>query len=127
MSTFLRRALALDAVATGATALLLLAGGGLLAAPLGLPEGLLRGAGLFLVPFVALVGWSASRAVPPRPVVRAIIALNVAWVIASLALLVTGRVAPSALGIAFVIAQALAVGVFAELQILGLRRTRAPA
>ncbi len=58
---------------------------------------------------------------------RAIIALNVLWVAGSIGLLMSGYVAPTMLGHAFVIAQALAVGVFAELQFIGLRRTQATA
>jgi hypothetical protein len=42
-------------------------------------------------------------------------------------LLVSGWVAPTALGYAFVIAQAAVVAVLAELQIAGLRRTTATA
>lgn len=127
MSTFLHRALSLDAAATGATAALLLAGAGWLAGPLGLPAGLLRGAGLVLVPFVALVAWAGLRPVPPASAVLAVIGLNAAWVVASILLLVGGWVAPTALGTAFVVAQALVVGAFAELQLLGLRRTRTSA
>ena len=125
MSRFLRNALLLDAVATGGTALLLLAGGGLLAGPLGLPEPLLRGAGLTLLPFVGLVAWAALRCAPPAAV-WAIVACNAAWVLASFALLV-GWSDPTSLGAAFVIAQAVVVGAFAELQFIGLRRTRAAA
>jgi hypothetical protein len=59
--------------------------------------------------------------------VQAIIALNLLWVVGSMGLLMGGWVAPTALGTAFVIAQAVAVGVFAELQFIGLRRTQAAA
>ena len=45
----------------------------------------------------------------------------------SIGLLVSGWVAPTALGYAFVIAQAIVVGVFAELQFVGLRRSEAAA
>jgi hypothetical protein len=124
-STFLSRALLLDAVATGATAPLLLAAAGLLAGLLGLPESLLRYAGLLLIPFVALVAWAGTRGRAPVQVVRVIIGANAAWVIASILLLLSGWVQPTALGYAFVIGQAVVVGVFAELQMLGLRR--APA
>ena len=57
--------------------------------------------------------------------VKAIIALNVLWVLGSVGLLVSGWVAPTVLGYAFVIVQAIVVGVFAELQFIGLRRTGA--
>lgn len=124
-SLSLRQVLLLDAVATGITAVLLIAGAGLLSGPLGLPEILLREAGLMLVPFVALVGWTASRQFPVIGAVRAIIAGNVLWVVASLFLLVSGYVAPTLAGYVLVAAQAVAVGLFAELQLIALRRTRA--
>lgn len=127
MSSFLRRTRLLDAVATGATGLTLLAGAGLLAEPLGLPATLLRGAGLLLVPFIGLVAWAALRPVPLAAASWAIIGCNAGWVSVSLALLVGGWIAPTVLGTAFVIAQAVIVGVLAELQLLGLRRTTAAA
>lgn len=120
--SFLHGALLLDAVATGATALLVLLAAGPLAALLGLPALLLRAAGLILVPFVALVVWSGLQSRPPALAVNAIIAMNAAWVVASIGLLVSGAVAPTLLGYAFVIAQAAVVGVFAELQFVGRRK-----
>jgi hypothetical protein len=126
-STFLRRVLMLDAVATGATALLAVALASTLAGWLGLPAGLLRGAGLILIPFVALVAWTAARAQTPAGAVWTIIAMNGAWVIASVGLLLSGLVAPTLWGTAFVIAQAVVVGAFAELQIIGVRRAAAAA
>lgn len=114
----IRQALAIDFVATGATAALALAAAGFTAGLTALPEPLLRGAGLVLLPFLALV--AAMVAKPRRGGVIAVIALNIAWVIASIAVLAF-FVSPNALGYAFVVVQALAVGVFAELQILALR------
>jgi hypothetical protein len=87
----------------------------------------MREAGLLLVPYVALVAFVGTRETISRPAVHAIIVLNVLWVAASIGLLMGGSVAPTALGTAFVIAQAVAVGVFAELQFVGLRRTQATA
>lgn len=121
----LRQALLLDAVATGATALLLAGGARLLAEPLGLPEPLLRGAGLILVPFVALVSWVAYREPLPAGAVRTVIACNVLWVAASVLLLLSGHVAPTLGGYLLVGAQAVVVGLFAELQIIALRRIQA--
>ena len=126
-SQFLRRALVADAVMSGGAALILVAGGGIASGLLGLPEPLLRIAGVLLVPFVALVAFVGTRPAIAHEAVRAIVALNVAWVAGSILLLVSGWVAPTALGYAFVIAQALAVGVFAELQVMGLRRPVAAA
>lgn len=119
----LRHVLVADAIATGATALLLIAGAGLLAGMLGLPADLLRYAGFVLVPFVAFVAYAATRAPISRGAVWTIVIVNAAWVVASIVLLVSGYVAPTALGYAFVLAQALIVALFAELQALGLRRS----
>lgn len=120
--TFLRRALILDALASGATALLMIAGAGLVESLLGLPAALLRGAGLVLVPYVAFVVYAGTRDIISRSAVWMIIVANMAWAAASALLLVSGWVAPAALGYAFVIAQAVAVALLGELQYMGLRR-----
>ena len=120
--TFLRRALILDALASGATALLMIAGAGLVESLLGLPAALLRGAGLVLVPYAAFVVYAGTRDIISRSAVWMIIVANMAWAAASALLLVSGWVAPAALGYAFVIAQAVAVALLGELQYMGLRR-----
>jgi hypothetical protein len=97
-SPFLRKALLLDAAASGVTALLLIAGAGLLDGLLGLPVALMREAGLILVPFVAFVAWVGTREEALRGAVWAIVAANALWVVASIGLLVSGWVAPTALG-----------------------------
>ena len=51
-----------------------------------------------------------------------IIAINALWVAGSVLLLVSGTIAPTWLGYGFVIAQAIVVGVFAELQYFGLKK-----
>jgi hypothetical protein len=124
---FLRRALAADAVASGATGLLMALGAGPLTALLGLPEALLREAGLFLIPFAALVGFLAFRQGVPVPAVWAVIACNAVWAFDSVALLMTGWVAPTLLGTAFTLFQAAVVAGFAGLQVVGLRRMQAAA
>ena len=120
--TFLRMTLLLDAVASGATALLVLLAADFLAGLLALPAGLLRGAGLVLIPYVAFVAYLGLREHAPRAAVWLVIAANALWAIASLLLLVSGWVAPTMLGYAFVIAQALVVALFGELQYMALRR-----
>ena len=120
--TFLRRALLVDAVASGAMAFGLLALGPAIAELLQLPRDLLLGAGSTLVPFAAFVGYLASRGQPPRFAVWTVIALNALWIAESALLLATGAVTPNAFGYAFVIGQAVAVAVFAELEYVGLRR-----
>ena len=119
---FLRFALLADAIASGATGVLLIAGASLLDGLLGLPVALMREAGLLLMPYVALVTYVGTREVISRPAVRTIIALNILWTVCSIGLLLTDYVAPTALGYAFVLAQAAVVAVFAELQFVGLRR-----
>ena len=121
-SLFLRYALLADAIASGATGLLMIAGADLLTRLLGLPVALLRESGLLLVPYVALVAFVGTREIIQLGAVKAIIALNVLWVLGTVGLLVGGFVAPTVLGYAFVIVQAVAVGVLAELQLVGLRR-----
>jgi hypothetical protein len=122
MSRSLRLALLADAGASGATAALLVAVAGLLEPLLGLPVALMREAGMLLVPYVMLVLFVASRPTASVAVVNAIIGINAAWTAASGLLLVGGWVSPTLLGIAFVLAQALAVGAFAVVQYVCLRQ-----
>jgi len=122
MSRSLRLVILADAGASGATAALLVAGAGLLERWLGLPIVLMREAGLVLIPYVVLVLFVASRPVASLGAVNAIIGINAVWTAASLLLLASGRVSPTLLGIAFVMAQALAVGGFGVLQYVCLRQ-----
>jgi hypothetical protein len=126
-SSLLRRALLADAVFSGIAAALLTVDAGALAPLLELPEGLLRETGLFLIAYTALVGWLSSRSSLPKVLVMLVIAGNAAWTVGSIALLLSGTVAPNALGEAFIVAQAIATGVFAELQYMGLRRSASEA
>lgn len=121
---FLSRVLVVDVVATGATAVLLVAGAEFLQPLLQLPVALLRGAGLFLVPFVACIAvMSRMERVPPRAM-AAVVAINAAWVVASVWLVVGGPYQPSVPGTAFVLMQAAAVAVFVDLGWFGLRAAR---
>jgi hypothetical protein len=122
-STFLRRALLADAVFSGLAALGLSFGAGAFAALFHLPDVLLRETGLFLVAYTALVGWLAARSAVPKALVMLVIVGNAAWTLASIALLLSGAVSPNLLGEIMVVVQAIATGVFAELQYLGLRRS----
>jgi hypothetical protein len=90
---------------------------------LNLPETLLRETGLFLIAYTALVGWLWSRPQVPKLLVMIVIAGNAAWTLASIALLLSGAVAPNLLGDIVVVAQAIATGVLAELQYIGLRKS----
>jgi hypothetical protein len=122
-SSFLRRVLLVDAATSGAMGLALIFSGSLLADLLQLPAALLSQTGVVLIPFAAFVGYLATREQPPRFAVWTVIALNVVWVVDSIVLLWSGWVAPNALGYAFVVAQAVAVGILAELEYVGLRRS----
>ena len=122
-STFLSRALLADAIFSGVSAMSLTLGAGLLAPFFNLPEALLRETGLFLIAYTALVGWLGTRAAVPKVLVMIVVAGNAAWTLASIALLFSGAVSPNLLGEIVVVAQAIATGVFAELQYVGLRRS----
>lgn len=121
-SDMLRKVLYADSVVSGGAGLLLLAAGGPLGDAFGLSATFLRVVGVSLLPWFALLIYAATRPAPPRLLVAGIIGVNLLWVAGSVLLLVSGWVDPTGLGIAFVIAQALAVLAFADLQILGLRR-----
>ena len=122
-SLLLRRALLADAIFSGTAAVILTVGAGALAPLLNLPESLLRETGLFLILYAALVGWLGTRPAMPRMLVAIVVAGNAAWTLASFALLFSGLVSPNLLGEIFVAVQAVATGVFAELQYMGLRRS----
>jgi hypothetical protein len=70
-----------------------------------------------------LVGWLGTRSSMPKMLVAIVIAGNAAWTLGSIALLFSGAVTPNLLGEAFIAIQAVATGVFAELQYIGLRRS----
>jgi hypothetical protein len=122
-TTFLRWTLLADAATCVATGLLMTLGSGQLEQFLGLPAGLLRYAGVSLLPFAAFLVYLAKRENLSTQGVWTAIVLNTIWTAASLLLLMTGRVAPTELGYTFVIAQALGVAVFAGLEYFGLRKS----
>ena len=66
---------------------------------------------------------SASRSSVPKALVLLVIAGNAAWTLGSIALLFSGAVSPNLLGQVVTVAQAIATGVFAELQYIGLRKS----
>jgi hypothetical protein len=111
-----------DALITGATGALMLAGAGPLHDWLDLPTALLRWAGLFLVGYAGLVGWTGTRPAISRGVVTGFIIANLAWGIGCLVLLVSDAIDPNGWGIAFMLVQVAAVVFFAVVQGVGLRR-----
>ncbi len=123
LSSMLRRVLLADAVVSGATGLLMVLGTDALTGTLGLPTALLRYAGLILLPYGAFVAYVATRKNLHRSAVWAVMTINALWATDSILLLLSGWVAPTTLGYACVIAQAVVVAVFAELQYSAMRRT----
>ncbi|CAD5106646.1 hypothetical protein [Zestomonas carbonaria] len=123
-SLLLRRVLLADGLISGATGLLMLFATDWLSAFLELPRGLLLGAGASLLPFALGLFWLARCETLPRLAVWVVIGINALWVIDSIWLLVAGGLAPNLFGYAFVIAQAVAVALFAELQWFGLKRSQ---
>jgi hypothetical protein len=124
-SSLLRRALQADAIFSGASGVLLALGAADLGPLLNLPVALLREAGLFLIVYAAFVGWLGTRSSFPKILVAAVIAGNAAWTLSSIALMFSGAVTPNLLGETVLATQAIAVGILAELQFLGLRRSGA--
>jgi len=125
-SQFLRRALLADAIFSGASALLMMPAAEPLASLLNLPEALLSETGLFLVAYTVFVGWLSSRQSVAKVFVTLVVTGNAIWTGASIALLFSGWISPNLLGEVVIVVQAVATGVFAELQYVGLRRSSAP-
>lgn len=124
-SPFLRRVIAFDAVACAASGALMAFAAAPLAELTGLSPSLTQPTGIFLLVWAAFLGWLATRPALPRAVVWTIIAVNVVWVVENALFLLLGWVQPTALGYGFVIAQAVAVGIIADLQFVGLKRAQA--
>lgn len=121
---FLRKVLLADAASCLATGAAQVAATQPLALLLGLPGPLLAGTGWFLLGYAAVVAVVASRDPVPTPLVWVFVAGNIGWAAACVALLASGLLAPTALGIAWVLAQAVTVATLADLQWAGLRRHR---
>jgi hypothetical protein len=119
----LKFALLADAVASGATGLLMAAGASYLTGLLGLSADLLLYSGLFLLPYALAVAYVGSRTHIKPGMVWPIIVLNILWTIDSFILI--ARTEATALGMAFVTFQALVVFAFAVAQIMGIKRQKA--
>lgn len=119
--TTLRNVLLLDAATCVAAGALMAFGSNLVAGLTAIPAPLLAWAGLILFPVAALMLYAGLQVVPPRPVVWLIVIGNIGWVAASLALFAV--IAPNALGVTFILAQAAAVAVLALLEHSALQRS----
>src|SRR6266705_2535436 len=121
-SPFLRRVLLADAAASAVAGLAMLLGAGLLEPLLGIAAALLRAVGLAFLAYAAVVAYLGMHVRVASPAVQAVVAVNALWAAASILVLLTGWIAPTPLGYAFVIGQALAAAVFGALEQMGLRR-----
>ena len=124
---FLPNVMWADAASCAATGALQVAFTDALARLTGLPAPLLMGTGVFLLAYAVAAAFMATRRTPPRTLIGLVVVGNFGWAVACVALLMSGMFAVTALGMAWVLAQALCVVVLAELQWTGLRRTRGSA
>lgn len=122
-STLLRAALVLDAIGTGAVALLQLGGLEAVARRTGIPEDLLYGTGIFMVGYVALLVVLATRPRLPAWLVGTVVLGNAAWALGAIGLGVGADWPLSGYGVALLAVHAVAVASFAALQYLGMRRS----
>lgn len=114
--TTLKKTLTLDAATCAGMGLLLALGSGFVAGITHIPAPLLFWAGLILLPVACFMMWSTTAARPPVWAVFVIVAGNLLWVLVSLALPMTGTIAPNTLGWVFLLAQAAVVALFAVLE-----------
>jgi hypothetical protein len=118
----LRIALRLDAVVTGSNAVAYLALAGPLGDLFGVPASALRAIGAFLAVFAIAVWITARPAVISRPAAGTIAVANLLWAAGSVVALVADAWSPETVGAVWIALQAAVVAIFAELQLLGLRR-----
>jgi hypothetical protein len=124
---FLPNVMWADAASCAAAGALQVAFTDALARLTGLPVPPLMGTGVFLLAYAAAAAFMATRRTAPRTLIGLVVVGNLGWAAACAALLMSGVFAVTALGMAWVLAQALCVLVLAELQWMGLRRTRSGA
>jgi hypothetical protein len=120
----LRLVLAADAAVTAANGAAYLIAAEPVGDLLGLAPSLLRGTGVFLLAFAALVAPAARTSRPPRGLVTAIVAANAVWALDSVIAAAAGWGSPTTAGTVWIAAQGLAVGVLGTVQALALRRGR---
>ena len=122
-SNLLRRAIQADGVFTLLGGLLLAVDAGPLAAFIGLPESwILTAMGLFCVGYSALLFLAARRSPVDRGRALSFMLADVAWVVASAAILLGGWAPLNTAGVWFVLIVADVVGIFAALKYVGWRR-----
>jgi hypothetical protein len=122
-TTFLRRSLQLDGIASGLCGVLLLAAAAPVSALMGLAgPGIARVVGALLMVYSAALLYNGARARVSRAEAMAAVVLNAGWVVGSAALILAGPL--TVLGNLAVAAVAAAVLLFAVLEVVGLARLR---
>ena len=125
-TTFLRRSLQLDGIASGLCGVLLLAGAPHISALMGLAgPGVARVVGALLVIYAAALLYNAARATVSRAEAVAAVVLNAGWVLGSALVILAGPL--TMVGNLAVAAVAAAVLLFAMLEVVGLTRLRGTA
>jgi len=120
----LRTALTLDAAITGANGAAYLVAAPVLHDLLGPPVGALRAVGAFLLVFAAVVWFVGSRSTISLRAAGVVVAVNLVWVIDSLAAAALGWGSPTTIGTVWIVLQAAVVSGLAALQWTGIRRAR---
>ncbi|QVQ52726.1 hypothetical protein J4H86_02540 [Spiractinospora alimapuensis] len=117
----LRVWLGVDATTCAVPGILVVAGAPLVAPVLGYPAAFLVPVGCVLIACGVLFGLLASGRGLTTKAVRGVIGFNALWVVASVALVVSGAFGPTTVGVVVMIAQAVGVAGIAACQAMTLR------
>jgi hypothetical protein len=122
-TSFLRRSLQVDGIASGLCGVLLVAAASPISAVIGLAEpDIARVVGALLVVYAAALLWNGARATVSRAEAVAAVVLNSGWVIGSAVVILAGPL--TLIGNLAVAAVAAAVLLFTMLEVVGLARLR---
>ncbi|HEX9748037.1 MAG TPA: hypothetical protein VGB86_06490 [Methylomirabilota bacterium] len=125
-TSFLRRSLQLDGIASGLCGVLLVAAASPISAVIGLAEpGIARVVGALLVVYAAALLWNGARATVSRAEAVAAVVLNAGWVVGSAVVILAGPL--TLIGNLAVATVAAAVLLFGALEVVGLTRLRETA
>ncbi len=121
-SGLLRLVLKLDAAACGALGVASLAGAPVLDDLLGVPVVPLASVGVFLAAWAVVLWAISARPRVSKTAAWVVILFNLAWTVDSAVVLAAGWFPLTAIGVAFVLAQAAAVAIIAAAQFYALKR-----
>lgn len=122
-TSFLRRSLQLDGIASGLCGVLLVVAASPISSVIGLADpSIARVVGALLMVYAAALLWNGERATVSRAEAVAAVVLNAGWVIGSAVVILAGPL--TLIGNLAVAALAAAVLLFAVLEVVGLTRLR---